>query len=200
MLGHTAGNALEVREAIALSEGVRPGPAPARAGAGAGQRTVVPRRAGRRGSRPPQTHLQAALDGGRAAERCAAMVRALGGPAELLDQPERFLPQAPVVAAALAAPRTVTVQRMDTRALGLAVVGLGGGRRRASDSIDPAVGLSDLCPVGAWVDRQRPLALVHARREDQAQAASAALQAAIAVGDAAPPPRPLIHERWGGPD
>ena len=89
---------------------------------------------------------------------------------------------------------------METRALGLAVVGLGGGRRRTSDPIDPAVGLSDLCPVGEWVDRQRPLALVHARREDQAQAAIAALQAAIAVGDEAPPPRPLIHERWGGPD
>jgi len=44
------------------------------------------------------------------------------------------------------------------------------------------------------------LAFVHARHEDQAQAAVAALQAAIAVGDEAPPPRPLLHERWSGTD
>ncbi|TVR64865.1 MAG: hypothetical protein EA420_04480 [Candidatus Competibacteraceae bacterium] len=120
----------------------------------------------------------------------------MGGPAELLDAPERFLPQAPVVEAALP-PRDGYVARMDTRALGLAVVGLGGGRRLVSDPIDYAVGLSDLCPVGEWVDRRRPLAWIHARREDQAQVASAALQAAIMVGDEAPPPRPLIHEKMG---
>jgi thymidine phosphorylase len=89
---------------------------------------------------------------------------------------------------------------METRALGLTIVALGGGRRLTGDPIDYAVGLSELCPVGEWVDTQRPLALVHARRKDQARAAIAALQAAIAVGDEAPPPRPLIHERWGGPD
>jgi thymidine phosphorylase len=197
-LGHTAGNALEVREAIEyLNESNRDprlhelvlalGSAMLRLGGLAAETTQA------------RTQLRAALDDGRAAERFAAMVRALGGPADLLDQPERLLPQAPVVAAALPR-RDGTVLRMDTRALGMAVVGLGGGRRRTGDPIDPAVGLSDLCPVGEWVDRQRPLALVHARREDQAKAAVATLQAVIAVGDAAPPPRPLIHETWGGSD
>jgi len=89
---------------------------------------------------------------------------------------------------------------MDTARLGLTVVGLGGGRRRTSDPIDPAVGLGDLCQVGEWADSQRPLALVHARREDSAKAAIAALQAAIAVGDEAPPLRPLLHEKLGGSD
>jgi len=50
------------------------------------------------------------------------------------------------------------------------------------------------------VDTQRPLALVHARREDQAQAAVAALRAAVTVGDEAPPPHPLIHAKLDGLD
>ena len=197
-LGRTAGNALEVREVIEYLKGSNRDPRLHELVLALGSAML---RLGGLASdaAPARSQLQAALDDGRAAERCAAMVRALGGPAELLDQPGRLLPQAPVVAAALPR-RDGTVLRMDTRALGMAVVGLGGGRRRASDPIDPAVGLSDLCPVGEWVDRQRPLALVHARREDQAKAAVATLQAVIAVGDEAPPPRPLIHERWGGPD
>jgi thymidine phosphorylase len=198
VLGHTAGNALEVREAIAYLKGSNRDPRLHELVLALGSELLV---LGGRAAEAAsaRTQLQAALDGGRAAERFAAMVRALGGPAELLDQPERLLPQAPVVEAAWP-PRDGAVLRMETRALGLAIVALGGGRRRASDPIDPAVGLSDLCPVGTWVDRQRPLALVHARRDDQARVAIAALQAAIAVGDAAPPPRPLVHATLGDPD
>lgn len=197
-LGRTAGNALEVREAIDYLKGSNRDPRLHELVLALGcELLILGGLAAEAAS--ARNHLQAALDSGQAAERCAAMVHALGGPAELLDRPERFLPPAPVVAAAWP-PRAGYVARMETRALGLAVVGLGGGRRRTSDPIDHAVGLSDLCPVGAWVDRQRPLARVHARRQDEAQAAVAALQAAVTVGDAAPPPHPLIHERWGGPD
>jgi thymidine phosphorylase len=77
------------------------------------------------------------------------MVRALGGPAELLDHPERFLPPAPVIAAARPR-RSGYVLRMETRALGLTIVALGGGRRRTGDPIDYTVGLSELCPGSAF--------------------------------------------------
>jgi thymidine phosphorylase len=197
-LGRTAGNALEVREAIAYLRGSHRDPRLHALVLALGSEMLL------LGGLASDTasarrQLQTALDDGRAAERCAAMVRALGGPAELLDHPERFLPPAPVIAAALPR-RSGYVLRMETRSLGLTIVALGGGRRRTGDPIDYAVGLSELCPVGEWVDTQRSLALVHARRKDQARAAIAALQAAIAVGNEAPPPRPLIHERWGGPD
>jgi thymidine phosphorylase len=71
------------------------------------------------------------------------------------------------------------VASMDTRALGIAVVGLGGGRYQASDSIDYAVGLSSIWQVGERVAPRRPLALVHALSEDQAEAAVATLNKAI---------------------
>src|SRR5262249_42448248 len=63
------------------------------------------------------------------------------------------------------------VARVDARALGLIVVDLGGGRRRVDDAIDPAVGLADVRGVGDAVDRDRPLAIVHARSAGDAGAA-----------------------------
>ena len=75
---------------------------------------------------------------------------------------------------------------IDVRAVGLAVVELGGGRARAADSIDPAVGLTDLAPIGAEVGPDAPLALVHARSADEAEAAAARLRAAYRLGE--PPP------------
>ena len=86
------------------------------------------------------------------------------------------------------------VASINTRALGLAVVGLGGGRRRSDDRIDPSVGLAALAPLGARLDDGRPLALVHAATEDAADAASAAVQAAYTLSDSAPAATPLVAE------
>ena len=77
---------------------------------------------------------------GAAAERFERMVAALGGPPDFLDDFEAHLAGAPEIAD-VTADATGFVAAIDTRALGLAVVELGGGRRRASDTIDPAVGL-----------------------------------------------------------
>ena len=88
---------------------------------------------------------------------------------------------------------------MDARAVGLVVVRLGGGRHRAEDSIDPSVGLSDICAVGDAVDGDRPLATVHARTEEDAAAAAAALNAAITLGDSAPDAMPVVYERRANP-
>jgi len=80
-------------------------------------------------------------------------------------------------------------------AVGLAVVELGGGRRRASDAIDPAVGLTELAGIGEEVGAGRPLALIHAR--DEAAAATAAVRLAVAyqIADAPPPRRQAVIER-----
>lgn len=81
--------------------------------------------------------LQQAWDSGAVAERFGRMVRGLGGPADLLEHPHQHLPAAPVVVE-VHAKRSGQVGRIDTRALGFAVVALGGGRRRAGDRIDRA--------------------------------------------------------------
>ena len=135
-----------------------------------------------------------ALESGRAAERFQTMVTALGGPPDFVDDPGRHLPKAKVV---VPAPTQAdgTVAAIDTRSLGLAVVTLGGGRTRAEDPIDHSVGLMDLAGIGDEVGPSRPLALVHARDEATAAAAVAKVQAAYKLGS--PPRRLLIYERIG---
>lgn len=137
--------------------------------------------------------IENALASGAAAERFAKMVAALGGPADLLEEPERHLPVAPVVLD-IHAPRPGFVARVDCRALGMAVVSLGGGRAAPGERIDPAVGLTGLAGVGAEA-RAAPLARVHARDRDHAEAAARRILDAYTIADEAPPPHPAIVER-----
>ncbi len=138
----------------------------------------------------------AAVRDGRAAERFGRMIAEQGGPLSFTADWARFLPEATVIHE-VAAPRDGHVAAIDGEALGLAVVALGGGRLVESDVIDPAVGLSGLVRLGQTVRRGQPLALVHAGREDAAQAARAAVLAAINLSPQPPALPDLIHERIG---
>jgi thymidine phosphorylase len=135
-----------------------------------------------------------ALDAGAAAERFAAMAAELGGPADLLEAPERHLRRAPVSLEAQPAEAGV-VERVDVRAVGLAVVALGGGRVRESDPVDHSVGLTGVAAPGERVGPgERPLALVHAASEEAAERAATAVREAYAVGDAAGEAPPVVFE------
>ena len=140
--------------------------------------------------------LEDSLASGRAAEVFSGMVTALGGPADLIAAPERHLPRAGLVRA-IPAPRAGRVQAIATRDIGVAVIGLGGGRTRPQDPIDHGVGLTDLAALGDEVGPERPLAIVHARSEAEADRAEAAVVAAYRIGGDAPPAREVILERVG---
>jgi thymidine phosphorylase len=138
--------------------------------------------------------LQGTLESGRAAEKFEQMVAALGGPADFLARAPAVLPRAGIVVEARPE-RPAIVTGIDVRAVGLAVVELGGGRARASDAIDPSVGLTQLAPIGAEVGADRPLAIVHARDALSAEAVVQRLRAAYRFGDAAPRPADPVVER-----
>ena len=129
--------------------------------------------------------LQRTLEFGAAAERFERMVAALGGPVDFLTRAEAALPRAGVIVEAIPERRGM-VAAIDVRAIGLAVVELGGGRTRASDSIDPSVGFTELAPIGVEVGPDAPLARVHARSADDSEAAVRRLRAAYRLGDVAP--------------
>ena len=134
------------------------------------------------------------LTSGEAAERFAAMVAALGGPADFAETWRDDLPEAPVKRqVALETGGTVTA--IDARALGEAVVRLGGGRLKGGDPIDPAVGLDELAPLGDRVAAGAPLAIVHAADEASAEAAAEAVISAYTVADEPVDRPPLILER-----
>jgi thymidine phosphorylase len=140
--------------------------------------------------------IAAAIADGRAAERFGTMVAAMGGPVQFVESWARFLPEAPVIRE-VTARATGYVTAMDGEALGLAVVDLGGGRTVEGDSINPAVGLSDVVRLGARVARGQPLAVIHAARAGDADRAEAALRRAITLGPLAPVLPDLIAERVG---
>jgi thymidine phosphorylase len=140
--------------------------------------------------------VEHAISSGKAAEVFQRMVVALGGPSDFLENHKSHLQSAPVIKA-IHAEHSGTVQNVAARAVGVAVVALGGGRTRPQDSIDHAVGLTELAAIGETVDAQRPLAIVHARSEEAADAAARAVRAAYAIGEGKTVPGPSILERIG---
>src|SRR5271165_4707414 len=143
--------------------------------------------------------LERALGSGAAAERFERMVMGLGGPPDFVSRAHMALPRAPVLVDALPETHGFVVG-IDVRAVGLAVGELGGGRARAADAIDPAVGLTELAPIGAEVGPDAALARVHARNADQAEAAARRLRAAYRLGEAPPSPAdPVVERIAGGP-
>ncbi|WP_029058322.1 thymidine phosphorylase [Stappia stellulata] len=141
--------------------------------------------------------MRGAFESGAAAEHFARMVTALGGPADFLEKYEAYLPSAPVERAIYPLEEG-TVLSVDARAIGVAVVELGGGRRRPEDTIDPSVGLEHLAGVGHSVDSDAPLAIVHAADEESAARAVALVQNAYTIGAAAQvEDRPVIAGRVG---
>jgi thymidine phosphorylase len=178
VLGHSAGNALEVREAIDFLTGVEREARLLEVTLALAARLL---RLGGLAADLAEAKAQAlhALDSGAAAERFARMVSGLGGPGDLRQAAHR-LPDAPVQCD-LPAPRGGVLVAADVRAIGLAIVALGGGRRRAGDRIDPRVGLTQVLPLGSCVIQGQPLARVHAASQADADAAIATLQAAMRI-------------------
>ncbi|HWL58037.1 MAG TPA: thymidine phosphorylase [Paracoccus sp. (in: a-proteobacteria)] len=177
-LARAAGNALELREAIAVLRGGDGALAELSVGLSAVCLAMV----GGQGAAE-------ALASGRAAERFARMVVAQGGPADLLERPDAHLPPAPVIRPIPARGRVAAI---DVEALGHAVVALGGGRLHASDRIDSRVGLAELLRIGEEAGPDRPLGFVHAASDAAAEAAVATVGAAYLMGDG-PEPGPLIR-------
>jgi thymidine phosphorylase len=191
-LACSAGNALEVREAI---EFLRGGKTNARLRevvfALSAQMLAVSGLA----TSPAEAlaKLEAALASGRAAEVFAKMVRGLGGPSDLLENPDRHLAIAPIT-------RDVKslvggfVSRMDTRDLGLAVVALGGGRRRVEDVIDHSVGIEFQVSLGDKIEPGQTLAIIHAADSLRAEDAAKSIARHIHLESNPPQHAPTILE------
>jgi thymidine phosphorylase len=188
VLGHTAGNALEMEEAIAFLTGTVREPRLLEVTLVLGAQMLL--LGGLVATWPDaRAALQRALDSGAAAERFARMVARLGGPADVLH--DAGLATAPVCCD-VPAPRAGWLSQLDVRALGVVVVALGGGRAVPGQPVDPRVGLSQVLPLGAVVLAGQALARVHAADAAAAQAAVAAVQRACQITDGQPAAAPLV--------
>ena len=191
-LARSAGNALEVHEALRILRGE---PADARLMEvilALGTEVMVLGRLAMNVNKA-RAALRNSLTTGAAAERFTRMVSSLGGPADLVERPDRHLAAAPVVVD-VATSRGGYVTAIDTRALGLVVVTLGGGRTTPGQKVDPAVGLDRLASVAQPIHAGAPLARVHAATVEAADLAAQSVARAYAIGDA-PPARAALFER-----
>ena len=196
-LGRNAGNAVEVQEAIDhLSGAARDERLVDVTLSLAGEILAIGGLS--KSAEEGRAQAERVLSSGQAAEHFARMVTALGGPADIMEQAAKHLPSAPV-AQHLAPARAGLVTAVDARALGLAIIDLGGGRRRVEDSIDYAVGLSEVAAIGEAVGPDRPLCVIHAASVAGAERAGATIRAAVTIGDEAPPPVPTVRQRIGPP-
>jgi len=200
-LAPAAGNALETRLAIDVLAGRRSAPRLLEVTAALGAEMLV-----LTGLAADFAHgaerVRRAIASGAAAERFQRMVAALGGPADIVDDPGRHLAVAPIVHP-VPAPIDGVVTAVDLRRVGHAVIALGGGRRRPEDEIDPAVGVTGLAGIGDRVGPGRPLAFVHAASESGAEAAARMVAAAYWVTqdgtEAAEPRFPILGRIHEGP-
>ncbi|TWB47569.1 thymidine phosphorylase [Nitrospirillum viridazoti] len=197
VLGTTAGNAVEVAECVAILKGEAP---EARLWDVTRELTAELVLLGNLAADLDEARAKVdrALADGSAADRFSRMVTALGGPADFLERSDSYLAAAPVVRDIHAA-EAGTVTAVDTRAVGIAVVALGGGRTRPQDGVDHRVGFTGIAGLGDQVDPTgRPLARVHAATEADADAAVAALRQAFTLDTGAARRGPTVTERIVG--
>lgn len=192
-LASAAGNVVEVRNAIRLLKGEQADP----------RLLALTLRLGGEllslvgiASSPAdgETLIADSIGSGAAADIFGRMVSAQGGPTDLMDNPSAHLSQAGIVEPVLAETGG-SIVACDARAIGLAVIELGGGRRMTSDTIDHSVGFSGLAEIGAVVEPATPIGYVHARSSDAAKRAAAALRAAYSLGTDDPQVDELIGAR-----
>ncbi|MBU6365630.1 MAG: thymidine phosphorylase [Gemmatimonadetes bacterium] len=190
-LGRACGNALEVEEAIMALRGEGPADLMRVTYALGAEMLVLGGAAADHDA--ARRRMDVSLSGGRAAARFQAIIEAQGGDPRVVDDPAR-LPQAAACELVTAA-RDGVVAQVEPRAIGRAVVALGGGRARMEDAVDPSVGVVVTARPGDLVRRGEPLATVFARDAEGIRMGTEALRQAIVLGDEADPPLPLISHR-----
>jgi thymidine phosphorylase len=197
-LGRTAGNAIEVRESIEFLRGENIEPRLYEVTMALVAELLV---IGKLATDAKAGHAMAEkqLRSGRAAEIFGRMVKDLGGPADIVEQSDKYLLLAPVVRE-VKVDNAGVLQAMDARQLGLAIIELGGGRRLVTDKVDHSVGLDHVAAIGATVGSDTPLAVIYARDDAAADKAAAMIRAACTVAPAGTkiPTAPALRERITG--
>ncbi|UJF24403.1 thymidine phosphorylase [Suttonella sp. R2A3] len=192
VLASSAGNAVEVAEAVRFLRNEQVNPRLKAITMALSAELLVS--SGLASTREEAEHsLQTVLDNGKAAERFDHMVIAQGGPDDFCNTYKNHLVRAAIIKP-LIAPQTGVINHVDTRAVGVAVINLGGGRRLAADKINHRVGFDEILPLGSRVDSQTPLVTIHAESEESWDRAAEDYLAAIQISEDIPQERETVYE------
>jgi len=189
-LGRACGNALEAEEAIMGLKGEGPEDLHEVTVAEAVEMLVL---AGENDRAKARGRIEQALKSGKAAEKFQQIIEAQGGNPAVVDDPA-VLPQAEAVEVYYA--RTGgTILKVEPRAIGRAVVEMGGGRRKVDDVVDPTVGFVITARPGQAVHTSEPLASIFAKDAEGIELGRKALDAAIEIGEGTAAALPLVQAR-----
>ena len=177
-LGRTAGNAIEMAEAVETLHGNGPADLTELCIQLAGNMLWL----ADKGELPDCLAMaKATLADGSAFQKLRAMVQRQGGDVSYLDHPEK-LPCAPAYA---------VQAEQDGFVAGM----LGAGRERKEDKVDPAAGIRFVKKIGEPVQRGETLAFLYTNRPDQVAQASERYRDAVRISSTPPSERRLILER-----
>jgi pyrimidine-nucleoside phosphorylase len=137
--------------------------------------------------------VEQAIESGAAWQKFRQMVIAQGGDVRYLDEPQRF-PAAGIVRVSTASVSGY-LARVKTDEIGMATVGLGGGRLQKGDPVDHAVGLMLHLKVGEWITAGEPLFTVHANDEARCAEAERRVLAALTFSETPVEALPLFYKR-----
>ena len=184
VLGHSAGNAVEVQESVDFLTGAYRDPRLMEITVGLTAEMLL---LGKLATDidDARRKVTAVIENGAAAERFAKMVHALGGAADFVEKPEQYMAQAEIVTD-IFTEDVGYVTGIDTRAIGIGIVGMRGGRAKPTDDIDHAVGLSQMVGIGTKCDAQTPIARIHARSVDQAEQMAKTVRSSLILSDTKP--------------
>lgn len=189
-LGYAVGNSLEVKEAISCLKGKGPRDLLGVSLALGAWMTFLGKRASN--LEEGRLFLEENLKAGGGLKKLQELIEAQGGDPRVIDKPD-LLPSASHIYEGKS-PRDGYVQRIDARAIGELVRGLGAGREHLGQAIDHRVGLVLKKKVGDKVEKDEPLAELHLKDRSQLSEAHERLLSAFVIGNKAPEPRPLIHK------
>lgn len=180
VLGDSVGNALEMKEAIDFLKGNYEQRLYVVTMALAVEMLLIGKLA--KDKNTAQAILTKALESGKALEVFARMVQKLGGPSDLIENPQKYLQFAKVVKPAYAL-KSGIVTSQQTRNLGITLIDLGGGRHKASDKINYSVGFNQVAKIGTKIEKGEQLAMVYAVDEKSANLAITNIQKNINISE-----------------
>ncbi len=192
VLGRTAGNAIEVRETVDFLMGKNVDQRLFDVVTALAAEMLIIAEVADEATAPHA--VKGALGSGTAAEKFAQMIAALGGPKDLMTNMDEHLPLAPIRRDVIA-PKRGYLGVMNGREIGVAVMDLGGGRHKTSDSIDYGVGLTNIAGLGAKLGPRSSIATIIARNEADAERAEKRILNAITLTEEPPAASAAVRTR-----
>jgi pyrimidine-nucleoside phosphorylase len=139
-----------------------------------------------------RVQVENAITSGAALERFRQNIGLQDGDSTVCDKPEKLI-QKGIKKIPVFAETSGFVTAVDTFAVGIGVVSIGGGRVQASDGVDHAVGLECFAPIGTEIRKGDPIALVYCHKKSQADSISQKLRTAYKIGPESPKTTKLIR-------